>query len=244
MPARQPTTDDFQSSIHLIITPPPSTSRRPVNVLILLHGLGDANGSFTNLGKQLALPETTCISLQAPTPLPFDLRGYHWGDDIIFDQSNDETELDAGFEKAGKIIGQDVIKDVLKDKCGYKPRDIFFFGYGQGAMAAMAAVLFMNNLGEFGGIISIGGPMPKSCLNVQNASRTPICVVGGSSDTQITKSALADIKMCLEDVSYHKLERPGDGMPTNREQMYPVMRFLARRMRSRSGVPEGAVEIE
>lgn len=73
MPGRQPTANNFPSDIHLTITPPPRSSPQPVNVLILLHGLGDTNASFTNLGKQLALPETTCISLP-PSAYAFTLR--------------------------------------------------------------------------------------------------------------------------------------------------------------------------
>jgi len=243
MPGHQPTTNDFPSNLQLTITPPPSLSTQPINALILLHGLGDTNASFTNLGKQLALPETTCISLQAPTPLPFDLGGYHWGDDIVFDQSTGQMELDAGFEKAGKMVEKDIIQDALIGNCGHNPRDIFLFGYRQGAMAAIVAMLSMNSLEEFGGIISIGGPVPTSSLKANQSSKTPICVLGGSTNTLITKSALDGIKKCFEDVRYHKWERPGDGMPRNRAEMYPIMRFLASRMRSRKGVPEGSVEI-
>jgi hypothetical protein len=32
-------------------------------------------------------------------------------------------------------------------------------------------------------------------------------------------------------------------MPRSREEMLPIMRFFARRLRSRGGVPEGAVEV-
>lgn len=243
MPGRQPTTNDFSSNIQLTITPPPPTSPQPVNVIIFLHGLGDTTASFTHLGKQLALPETTCISLQAPTPLPFDLGGYHWGDDIIFDPSTGQMELDTGFEKAGKTIERDIIQEGLISKCGYKPRDIFLFGFGQGAMAAIVAILSRNDLGEFAGIISIGGSVPASSLQANSSSKTPICVFGGSFNTLITKSAVAEMKRCFADIQYHKLDRPGDGMPRNREEMYPMMRFLASRMRSRRGVPEGSVEI-
>ena len=107
MPGRLPTTSDFPSNQVLSITPPPA-SQKPVNVLVLLHGLGDTNESFSNLGKQLSLPETVCISLQAPTPLPFDLGGFHWGDDIIFDQSTGQMEVDTGFLKSARIVGQEV----------------------------------------------------------------------------------------------------------------------------------------
>ena len=152
--------------------------------------------------------------------------------------------MDTGFGKTCKIIRKDVIQDTLIGKCGYKSRDIFLFGYGQGGTAAIAADLDMRELGEFGGIISIGGPVPMSSLPAKPPSSTPICVIGGSSNTLITKSALAEIKRCFpRDVSYHKLEGPGDGMPRNTEEMYPIMRFLARRMKSRMGVPEEVKEI-
>ena len=114
---------------------------------------------------------------------------------------------------------------MVSEKCGYSPKDIFFFGYGQGAMAAIAAVLGMSELGEFGGIVSIGGPVPVTSLDPITASETPICVLGGSSNTPVMKSALADVNRCFADVSYHRFERVGDGMPRSREEMYPVMRF-------------------
>lgn len=37
--------------------------------------------------------------------------------------------------------------------------------------------------------------------------------------------------------------RKGDGMPSNREEMLPVIQFLTRRLHSRQSVPEGGVEI-
>ena len=44
-------------------------------------------------------------------------------------------------------------------------------------------------------------------------------------------------------VEYHKWDRAGDGMPRNRDEMLPIMRFFARRLRSRKGVPEGSIEV-
>ncbi len=129
-------------------------------------------------------------------------------------------ELDTGFEKICKIIKEDIVRDGLMGKCGYKPRDIFLFGYGQDGTAANAADLDMRELGEFGGIVSIGGPVPASSLPMKPPSGTSICVLDGSSNTLITKSALAEIKRCFDqDVWYHKLERPGDGVPRNTEEM-------------------------
>ena len=244
MPAHLPSQADFPTSLVLSITPPPpgpsSHDSHPTNLLILLHGLGDTSVSFTNLGKQLALPETSFISLQAPTPLPFDLGGFHWGDDITFDQASGQMDFDTGFVKIVKTIKQDIIEDVLVKKCGYKPREVMLFGFGQGAMAALATAATMAE--ELGGIVSIGGPLP-SLENPAKAVKTPVLVLGGSSSTLITRTALDRLKAAFENIEYRKWNRSGDGMPRNRDEMLPIMRFFARRLRSRAGVPKESVEV-
>ena len=240
MPAILPKQADFSTSLVLSITPPPPTSARTTNVVIFLHGLGDTRNSFTNLGKQLALPETTCISLQAPTPVPFELGGFHWGDDIIFDQASGQMDFDAGFTKAAHIIKQDIIENGLVTKCGYKPREIMLFGFGQGAMAALATAASMVQ--ELGGIVSIGGPLPSPNTSAK-AVKTPVLVLGGSSSTLITRTNLDNLRAVFQHVEYKKWDKSGDGMPQNRDEMLPIMRFFARRLMSRAGVPEGSIEV-
>ena len=239
MSTRLPTASDFPNHFHLDIIPPPASAHSLANVLILLHGLGDTNASFGNLGRQLCLPDTACIAMQAPTPLPFDLGGFHWGDDIVFDQASGQMDLDTGFARAIHIIKKDIIEDGLIKNCGYRPREIMLFGFGQGAMAAMAAALSMSE--ELGGIVSIGGPLPTSMVSAK--SSTPLLVLGGSSNTLITRTAVANLRNAFEFADYQKWNKPGDGMPRNREEMLPIMRFFARRLRNRQGVPEGSVEL-
>ena len=231
---------NFSTSLDLSITSPPASSPLTTNVLILLHGLGDTAASFTNLGKQLALPETTCISLQAPTPLPFELGSFYWGDDITFDQASGQMDFDTGFTKAVQLIRQEIVEEGLFEICGYKPRDIMLFGYGQGAMTALATAASMAE--ELGGIVSIGGPLPSSNTSAKSV-KTPVLVLGGSSSTLITRTNLDKLKAAFQSVEYQKWDRAGDGMPRNRNEMLPIMRFFARRLRSRAGVPEGSVEI-
>ena len=242
MPALPKETDfpSFPTSLVLSITPPPASSPQTTNIVILLHGLGDTADSFTNLAKQLALPETTCISLQAPTPLPFEIGGFHWGDDITFDHASGQMDFDTGFTNAVKVIKQDVIEEGLLKMCGYKPRDIMLFGYGQGAMAALATAASVAE--ELGGIVSIGGHLPSSNTSGQ-CIKTPVLLLGGSSNTSITRTQLEKLKAVFRSIEYQMWNRAGDGMPRNRDEMLPIMRFLARRLRSRAGVPEGSVEI-
>lgn len=106
-------------------------------MLVLLHGLGDTHDSFTNLGKQMNLPKTACISVQGPHNL-LDLGGYHWGDDIIFDSSSGGIDADAGFKQSDELL-KSIVQESLVDKCGYKLRDVVLFGFGQGGMAALSA---------------------------------------------------------------------------------------------------------
>lgn len=44
----------------------PSDDGTDENLLILLHGLGDTHLPFTNLGRQLKLPQTAVLALRAP----------------------------------------------------------------------------------------------------------------------------------------------------------------------------------
>ena len=240
MPGRLPTSDDFPSHVSMAITPPPSNDQ-PANILILLHGLGDSNASFTRLGTQLALPETCCISLCAPTPLPFELGGFHWGDDVIFDSANGGMEFDTGFSKALKMIQHDIIEDGLIKSCGYRARDVVLFGFGQGGMVALAVAASM--LEELGGVTSIGGPSPATMQSASEKRKTPVLILGGASKTLITRIAIDTTKKHFQTVNYHKWAKQGDGMPQNRDEMMPIMQFFSRRLRSRKGVPGNAIEI-
>ncbi len=240
MPGLLPVSNDFPPHLHLTITPPPANGQ-PVNVLILLHGLGDTNGFFTRLGGQLALPETCCVSLRGLTPLPFELGGFHWGDDIMFDPADEGIEYDTGFAKSMKTVGQNVIEDALVKKCGYQPREIMLFGLGQGGMAALAIAASMP--AELAGVVSVGGSSPTSVQPRLEKSRTPVLLLGGSSKTLVTRSVVDGLKGIYSDAEYHRWSKIGDGMPQNREEMLPVMRFFSRRLRSRKGVPQGSVQI-
>ncbi|KAL4996229.1 Alpha/Beta hydrolase protein [Aspergillus recurvatus] len=257
MPTRIPTPSDFHSSLTFTLTPPPpSTSNRPPpNILLLLHGLGDTHTPFTTLASQLSLPETTVLTIRAPNPLPFDLPGFHWGDDINFDSRSGALDMDAGFEKATKLLVDTVINDVLVKKCAYRLQEILIWGFGQGGMLGVVLAQTLSEQsgpgsegGELGGVISIGAPYPLSLAGKaenggKGKSRTPILLVHGRDSEVVTESAVKRTKDVFGFVEVHEYRRRGDTMPRNREDMTPIMRFLGRRLRSWQGVPEGAVEL-
>ncbi|PLN81582.1 Alpha/Beta hydrolase protein [Aspergillus taichungensis] len=279
-PTRPPTPTDFPSNLTLTLTHPPPTSttpsanananaRHPTNILILLHGLGDTLPALTSLAQALHLPETTILTLQAPTHLPLDLPGYHWGDDISFDSSSGALDMDAGFARSKRLINDTIIRDTLIAKCGYAPREISLFGIGQGGMLALLAARELeldvhtpsstttgggtsgsgSRKGSgstcLGGIISIGAPFPLSSAGQKQGgkNRTPVLLVAGRDSPVVTDGAVRRTQAEFEFVEVHRYARRGDGMPRCRDEMVPVMRFFARILRSWAGVPGGSVEI-
>ncbi|ORX96224.1 phospholipase/Carboxylesterase superfamily protein [Clohesyomyces aquaticus] len=243
MPGRLPEKNDFASSISLSITPPPS-SQPPTNVLILLHGLGDTHAPFTKLGQQLSLPETVSISVQAPNPLPLDLGGFHWGDDLVFDQNTGEMDVDTGFKTSTVMVLDSIIRQGLIGKCGYKAREIVLFGFAQGGMVALQAAAELGG-DELEGVVSIGGvlslTLPLKAL--ERKSRTPVLLCKGSRSSAVSDSAISKLKDAFEFVEIKEWRKVGDGMPSNREEMLPIMQFFARRLQSTRGVPAGSIEL-
>ncbi|CAG8972774.1 hypothetical protein HYALB_00006866 [Hymenoscyphus albidus] len=258
---RLPTPTDFPPALHLDIIPP--RSGPPINILILLHGLGDTKTPFTSLSRSLNLPETACLAIQGLHPIPQIFTGsevpsFHWGDDVLIDEAKGEIEMDSGFEKTREVLG-DVVRRLMEG-CGFPAKNILFYGFGQGGMAALSLISSSSSSSsslpafstlEFGGLISIGGRLPSSSFPTTSTSspntttkiKTPILVCGASNSTQITRQAIDGLKERFGSVEYVKWDKRGDSMPGSREEMVPVMRFFARRLRSRQGVPEGAVEI-
>ena len=253
-----PQKSDFPPSLTLSIIPPPEGPARSTNILLILHGLGDTISAFTSFASALRLPETTCITLQAPTPLPFELGGFHWGDDIIFDDNSPggPPDADPGFSRATRLLAQEVVLDVLVDKLGYSAREILIFGFAQGGSVALGAALEIQRLrgesrkdgGELGGVVAVGGVLPLSAIKEdgrKGKAGTPVLITGGQGAESAVKDA--GVRRTKEEFQYVEVVRwagkRGDGMPQNRDEMLPIMQFFARRLRSRSGVPEGSVEI-
>ena len=218
---------------------------RIANLVLFLPGFGDSSANFAGFARALNLPETLCIVLQGPTPLPAPLpQGFQWGDDIIYDQSSDELDPDAGFVKAIKLTLQDTIDKVCIKQCGFVYREIVLFGYGQGGMAALAIAIASES--TFGGIISVGGTIPSSLMLVNRPKNTtPVLLLGGRKGVFARDNAngVKKVKLSFDFVEHHGWQKSDDTMPKSREETLPLMQFLARRLRSLKGVPSGAVEL-
>ncbi|KAK9238256.1 hypothetical protein V1525DRAFT_425577 [Lipomyces kononenkoae] len=237
MAPRLPTTVDFPSGTVVSINPPPAGTYL-THVILLLHGLGDTIKPFSTLASRLNLPRAAIIALQAPNPLPLDLDGFHWGDDIVFTKdpttasgpSDDDEFLspDAEFSKSRKFLG-DIIQQVLEKKCGFTASmNVIVWGYGQGAMAALDIATCRMNLCA---VISVGGWLP-SCIRARDIIDLPrstsVLLCGGDTKSNITDERVKQAEEIYNECRRIKLPMKGDHMPRNNDEMAPILRFLLR----------------
>jgi predicted esterase len=153
-------------------------------------------------------------------------------------------DVDTGFKISTRIILDGIIRGALISKCGYKGREIMIFGFAQGGMVGLQAAAEFEGE-ELGGVISVGGVLPLSLplKALDKKSKTPILVCKGSRGSAVSDSAVSKFKDAFEFVEVKEWKKTGDGMPSNREEMLPIMQFFARRLRSTKGVPAGSVEL-
>lgn len=97
---------------------------------------------------------------------------------------------------------------------------------------------------ELGGIISIGAGLPSEApATLDTKCNTPILVCAGSDQSAVTSTSEDKLKRLFEHVEIKRYRKPGDSMPSNRDEMMPIMQFFSRGLRSTKGVPEGSVEV-
>lgn len=246
MPPRIPTLADFASlstslphALHFP-SPPESTTA----ILILFHGLGDSETPFASFAQSVNLPGVLAISVRGTAPLPALLlssndTGAHWGDDLAIDQATGDVDPDPGFERAGSLVMKELVQGVLIGKCGWDLDDIIIFGFGQGGSLALSIASQLRNTGRvvdvtnhpitvektrLKGIVSIGGPLPPSAIptiSIRDKSTTPVLLC------QLDRDAIEYANKEFSNVKTVNWKRRDVGMPQNREEMFPIMKFFA-----------------
>ncbi|GAW12744.1 hypothetical protein ANO14919_021150 [Xylariales sp. No.14919] len=194
MPTRVPKLEDFAHlapslKISLVFPEVPETT---TSILILFHGLGDSEVSFSTFAKNINLPGVLAISVRGVSPLPPALLGlpdsdssigiptnhFHWGDDLTLSSATGDLDPDPGFSKAEQVILGKLIRETLVGTCGWETNDILLFGFGQGGSLALGISSRLrnseraadSNKGEmttgiaFKGAVSIGGQLPSSMI--------------------------------------------------------------------------------
>ncbi|KAK1237631.1 hypothetical protein MKX07_006759 [Trichoderma sp. CBMAI-0711] len=175
---------------------------------------------------------------------------FHWGDDLSVDSDTGDLHPDPGFDKAAGLIMNKLVKEVLLDKCGWEMNDIMLFGFGQGGTLALGLASRLRaieriidissssdgsdgqkekekekELGKsFKGVVSIGGPLPQSMvpsLSSRDRSKTPVLVC------QLDDDEADAVKREFADVRVVRWRRREVAMPRDREEMFPIMKFIA-----------------
>ncbi|KAL7812248.1 Alpha/Beta hydrolase protein [Trichoderma gracile] len=175
---------------------------------------------------------------------------FHWGDDLSVDSDSGDLHPDPGFDKAAGLIMNKLVKEVLLDKCGWEMNDIMFFGFGQGGSLALGLASRLRTIERIidisssssssdggqeeekkrklgntcKGVVSIGGPLPQSMvpsLSSRDKSRTPVLVC------QLDDEEADAVKREFADVRVVRWRRREVAMPRDREEMFPVMKFIA-----------------
>ncbi|KAF4974653.1 hypothetical protein FZEAL_8471 [Fusarium zealandicum] len=255
MPPRVPTEEDFSSLTPILPhtvqfpSPPESTTA----FLIVFHGLGDHDEPFSNFAKGLNLPGVLAITVRGTDVLPAALLGgmelerpaCHYGDDVIIDPETGDLAEDPGFEKARKLVMEKLIGEVLIEKCGWEMRDIMFFGFGQGGSLALGLASSLRQTARvtdisqgqeesstaantsFKGVACIGGPLPQSMVPTASSrakSRTNVLVC------QLEEDAVEAVKSEFEHVKVVQWKRRGVSMPSDRDEVLPLMQFFGERL--------------
>lgn len=240
--AKLPKTADFPAELKPIIHEP--STGKPVNIILFLTGLGDSSANFSSFARSLNLPDTLAVTLQGAYPLPFPFGpGDQWSEDVQVDTSTGTFDPDSPLHKSTQQLVE-VIENLVS-KHGIDTSQIHLLGNGQGGSLALSVALAWQKA-PLGGLVSVGGALPLSGgLPHGTKNRAPVLLLGGRDGALFKggESPVKRIKQAFEFVESHQWKKGDDSMPRNREEALPMMQFLARRLKSRRGVPEGAIEV-
>ncbi|KAL2179240.1 Alpha/Beta hydrolase protein [Thermothelomyces heterothallicus CBS 202.75] len=87
----------------------------------------------------------------------------------------------------------------------------------------------------FKGVVAIGGALPVSMVPTVGGlgkSKTPVLVCCGRESEAVDEDAVELLEREFKDVKVVRWKRNDDGMPRNREEALPMMRFFAERLRN------------
>ncbi|QRW04146.1 Rho-GTPase-activating protein [Ceratobasidium sp. AG-Ba] len=205
----------------------PSDDGIDENLLIFLHGLGDTLAPFARLAKQLQLPQTATLILQAPDLIPFLEEGeemYQWYTSF--------TQLGELIEHPNPLRGVQVVHRALEHltspTCGWPADRIHLFGFAQGGSVALESAL--RRPGGIKSVVSVGGGLVEVPTRAGPGAGTKVLYVGSSAgETGLSKG-----------FSSVRVERMGGTevrMPKGKDEWGVIMRFWSEVLERRG--PEG-----
>jgi len=245
---------------------PAGGSNTPINLLVLLHGAGDAPAPFARLAAKLALPGTAGLALKAPFPCG---PGTTWFAEGACDAA-DAASLAAARPALAAAI----------DGAGWPRHRVHLLGYGDGGSAALdlcvagaGGVLGPGPPGSAGGgrrwgsCVTVGAtllPAQLAPADFNSAGRrgeqaappppgtftsTPILITRGEGDTTGAPAALAGATLAalqqrlgLPDADLFTVKGKAEGMlGSSPAEAEAVMKHWARCLAA--SAPAGCEEV-
>ncbi|CEH12245.1 Lysophospholipase [Ceraceosorus bombacis] len=180
------------------------------NLLILLHGLGDTQASYVDLGKQLqrALPQCAVLALRGARSVPL-LGGGMWWD--AWDPLGEM--LPASAQNPAAFI--DDFKKLLDELTmrGWQSEHVHLLGFGQGATAALEGThawcrankrLLGSVVAVCGGMLSFPNPPP---LDVPVLHIHPPAAAHQRAQTTLQRAFQPLVVMPLSDDAQDRMPR-------------------------------------
>ncbi|KAI8368232.1 Alpha/Beta hydrolase protein [Radiomyces spectabilis] len=235
-----------QSKCTLRFNYAPSQDGIDLNLLILLHGLGDTMQPFANLGAKLKLPQTAILAVQAPEPVPYMEDSYQWH--ATFDFLTGELLPPANPDRMKTLMRtRKLMSELLHhliDHSSFKPPNIYFFGFSQGGTVALDTVLF-GDIRNLGGVVSISGYLleeQRSDKPVGEGYPGYILITQGEKDPAIGKPEIAKKKyqvvqrLCSSSAQTSQvfIKNKGHTMPSSEGEWRVIHTFFSDHMARRN----------
>ena len=218
-----------------------------MNVLLLLHGLGDCEEPFHKLASTMNLPQTVAMSLKGPVPvLSF---GFSWFSvfDLRTAQELSSEDQSKGLLKVAQELASYIselnTRLTLSASPSMLPKRFFLLGFGQGASVCLETGLLIASKHEvdIAGVMCLSGTfMAESWLSKwtdPGPFPQPLHVFAshGIHDEKlsigIARNRVERLKSlaCIGDVDFHEYAK-GCQMLCSREETKDLMAWLGGKM--------------
>ncbi|KAK1927291.1 hypothetical protein DB88DRAFT_543735 [Papiliotrema laurentii] len=218
-----------------------SPDGKDLNLLIMFHGLGDTKEPFANLGRQLNLPSTAVLSLQAPDPIPLmETPCWSW--------YNTFTPLFEPLPNPNPSTALPPLRALLSTltspEIGWDLTQIHLFGFGQGGTIALELALDIGKRPippaassggsthptslpgkRLGSVVSICAGLisfPSSSLDLE----TPVAMFTRvQAKSQVGQKMLSAVQRAFKHVEVVQAPGGGEAMPRGKDEWQGIMKF-------------------
>ena len=175
----------------------PSSEKKPLNAIILLHGYGGDGRDISLIAHNWKrfLPDTIFLSPNAPEVCQVNSSGYEWFDLSI----GDEKVI---YEKS--LVAEKIIKKYINEIRSFynlKNSNISLVGFSQGCMISLSIGLTIKE--EINSIVGFSGKIiNKEVLSTRMESKPSIFLLHGDMDTIVSPNYLLESKEFFLKIDY------------------------------------------